>query len=245
MIFRPYYTFETGCAGYLFGCGGLGKCAVVDRHERDVDAYLVRGRQGDAHHPRLRHARARRSPLGRARAGREGRAQRTACTLGRRRPGLRTGCTDGSRSSWATCACACCTRPGTRPRACASSSPTCAAAPTRGSCSPATRSSWAPSGGPTSRARTGERRRAARQRPRQAPHAARRVEVYPAHFAGSACGAGMSGKPSSTIAFRATVEPAAGARRATPSSMRSPRCRPSQPRWSAILPFNRGRAPAT
>jgi glyoxylase-like metal-dependent hydrolase (beta-lactamase superfamily II) len=26
------------------------------------------------------------------------------------------------------------------------------------------------------------------------------VEVYPAHFAGSACGAGMSGKPSSTIA---------------------------------------------
>jgi len=27
------------------------------------------------------------------------------------------------------------------------------------------------------------------------------VEVYPAHFAGSACGAGMSGKPSSTVAF--------------------------------------------
>lgn len=27
------------------------------------------------------------------------------------------------------------------------------------------------------------------------------VEVYPADFAGSACGAGMSGKPSSTVAF--------------------------------------------
>jgi glyoxylase-like metal-dependent hydrolase (beta-lactamase superfamily II) len=27
------------------------------------------------------------------------------------------------------------------------------------------------------------------------------LEVYPAHFAGSACGAGMSGKPASTIAF--------------------------------------------
>jgi len=39
MIFRPYYTYETGCAAYLFGCGGLGKCAVVDAHERDVDAY--------------------------------------------------------------------------------------------------------------------------------------------------------------------------------------------------------------
>lgn len=40
MIFRPYYYFETGCAAYLFGCGTLGKCAVVDAHEEDVDAYL-------------------------------------------------------------------------------------------------------------------------------------------------------------------------------------------------------------
>jgi hypothetical protein len=28
MIFKPYYPFETGCAGYLFGCGDLGQCAV-------------------------------------------------------------------------------------------------------------------------------------------------------------------------------------------------------------------------
>jgi hydroxyacylglutathione hydrolase len=41
MIFRPYYDFETGCAAYLFGCGGLGKCAVVDAHEEDVDAYIA------------------------------------------------------------------------------------------------------------------------------------------------------------------------------------------------------------
>ena len=39
MIFNPYDYFETGCASYLFGCGGLGKCAVVDAHERDLDAY--------------------------------------------------------------------------------------------------------------------------------------------------------------------------------------------------------------
>jgi glyoxylase-like metal-dependent hydrolase (beta-lactamase superfamily II) len=38
--FKPYYYFETGCAAHLFGCGGLGKCAVVDAHEEDVDAYL-------------------------------------------------------------------------------------------------------------------------------------------------------------------------------------------------------------
>jgi hydroxyacylglutathione hydrolase len=41
MIFRPFYTYETGCAGYLFGCGSLGKCAVVDPQERDVDAYIA------------------------------------------------------------------------------------------------------------------------------------------------------------------------------------------------------------
>jgi glyoxylase-like metal-dependent hydrolase (beta-lactamase superfamily II) len=39
VIFKPYYYFETGCAAYLFGCGGLGKCAVVDAHEHDIDAY--------------------------------------------------------------------------------------------------------------------------------------------------------------------------------------------------------------
>jgi hydroxyacylglutathione hydrolase len=41
MIFRPYYTFETGCAAYLFGCGGLGRCAVVDPREEDVEAYVA------------------------------------------------------------------------------------------------------------------------------------------------------------------------------------------------------------
>ncbi len=40
MIFRPFYYFDTGCAAYLFGCGTLGKCAVVDPQARDLDAYL-------------------------------------------------------------------------------------------------------------------------------------------------------------------------------------------------------------
>jgi hydroxyacylglutathione hydrolase len=39
MIFRPYHYFQTGCAAYLFGCGGKGKCAVVDAHEEDIDEY--------------------------------------------------------------------------------------------------------------------------------------------------------------------------------------------------------------
>ena len=39
MIFRPFYYFDTGCAAYLFGCGGLGKCAVVDAHVEDIATY--------------------------------------------------------------------------------------------------------------------------------------------------------------------------------------------------------------
>jgi glyoxylase-like metal-dependent hydrolase (beta-lactamase superfamily II) len=41
VIFKPYYYFNTGCAAYLFGCGSLGECAVVDAHEDDVDEYLA------------------------------------------------------------------------------------------------------------------------------------------------------------------------------------------------------------
>ncbi len=41
MIFKPFYYFETGCAAYLFGCGTLGECAVVDPQESDLDAYLA------------------------------------------------------------------------------------------------------------------------------------------------------------------------------------------------------------
>jgi glyoxylase-like metal-dependent hydrolase (beta-lactamase superfamily II) len=41
VIFKPYYYYETGCAAYLLGCGGLGKCVVVDAHEEDADAYAA------------------------------------------------------------------------------------------------------------------------------------------------------------------------------------------------------------
>lgn len=40
MIFRPFYYYDTGCAAYVFGCGTVGKCAVVDPQARDIDAYV-------------------------------------------------------------------------------------------------------------------------------------------------------------------------------------------------------------
>ena len=41
MIFRPFYHYESGCAGYVFGCGTLGTCAGVDIREEDVEAASV------------------------------------------------------------------------------------------------------------------------------------------------------------------------------------------------------------
>ena len=41
MIFRPFYYYDLGCAAYLLGCGTLGKCAVVDARTDDVEGYAA------------------------------------------------------------------------------------------------------------------------------------------------------------------------------------------------------------
>jgi glyoxylase-like metal-dependent hydrolase (beta-lactamase superfamily II) len=41
VIFKPYFSFESGCASYLLGCGGLGKCAVIDPLDALVDDYVA------------------------------------------------------------------------------------------------------------------------------------------------------------------------------------------------------------
>jgi glyoxylase-like metal-dependent hydrolase (beta-lactamase superfamily II) len=46
MIFQPFFFRGTGCAGYLVGCAGKSKCAVVDPRAEDVDAYMATA----AHH---------------------------------------------------------------------------------------------------------------------------------------------------------------------------------------------------
>lgn len=40
MIFSPFYYFKTGCAAYVFGCGGLGLGAVVDPQADDIESYV-------------------------------------------------------------------------------------------------------------------------------------------------------------------------------------------------------------
>ena len=41
MIFRPFYYYDLGCAAYLLGCGTLGQSAVVDPRADDVEAYIA------------------------------------------------------------------------------------------------------------------------------------------------------------------------------------------------------------
>jgi glyoxylase-like metal-dependent hydrolase (beta-lactamase superfamily II) len=41
MIFSPFYSFRTGCASYVFGCGGLGIGAIVDPRAEDIESYLA------------------------------------------------------------------------------------------------------------------------------------------------------------------------------------------------------------
>ena len=42
MIFRPFYYFDFGCAAYLFGCGTMGRCAVVDPRADGVPRKTVK-----------------------------------------------------------------------------------------------------------------------------------------------------------------------------------------------------------
>src|SRR5262249_7388067 len=37
----PFYYYDLGCASYVLGCGTLGKCAVVDARTDDVQTYAA------------------------------------------------------------------------------------------------------------------------------------------------------------------------------------------------------------
>jgi hydroxyacylglutathione hydrolase len=41
MIFRPFYYYDLGCAAYLLGCGTVGRCAVVDPRGEDIESYVA------------------------------------------------------------------------------------------------------------------------------------------------------------------------------------------------------------
>jgi hydroxyacylglutathione hydrolase len=68
------------------------------------------------------------------------------------------------------------------------------------------------------------------------------LEIYPAHFSGSVCGAGMSGKPVSTLAFEKRWNPALKLDRAAFIAKMTSGMPPKPAEIESILRANQGRA---
>lgn len=68
------------------------------------------------------------------------------------------------------------------------------------------------------------------------------LEIYPAHFSGSVCGAGMSGKPMSTLAFEKRWNPVLKLDRDAFVAEMISRTIPKPPEMEATLRINQGRA---
>jgi hydroxyacylglutathione hydrolase len=205
VIFRPFYYFDTGCAAYLFGCGTHGKCAVVDPQERDVDAYLA---FADAKGMKVTHVfdthvhadhRSGAREIAR-RAGARCCLHRSADVAFPFEP-----VDDGQRIELGNTIVDVLHTPGHTPE-----SMCLVVRDLRRGPDP-----WFVCTGDTlfvgavgrpdlpgdAKIQAAQLWSSVHKRLLSLPDA---VEIFPAHFAGSACGAGLSGKPSSTVAFEKT-----------------------------------------
>ena len=204
MIFRPFYRFDTGCAAYVFGCGGRGLACVVDPQEDDVASYVdfASAKGMRITHVFETHIHADHRSGGRALAARTGaryHLHRTAdvafpfapvdddqvIELGNTT--IRVLHTPESISLVVSDL-----RRGPEPWFVCTGDTLFVGAVGR------------PDLPGHERANAAELHQSIHRRLLALPDD---VEIYPAHFAGSACGAGMSGKPSSTIAFERRWNP--------------------------------------
>jgi glyoxylase-like metal-dependent hydrolase (beta-lactamase superfamily II) len=202
MIFRPFFDFEHGCAAYLFGCGGHGLCAVVDARQPELDDYIAFARDKGMRitHVFDTHVHADHLSGGASlaeRVGAEYCLHRSADVRRRFRP-----LDDGEEIGLGNTRVRVLHTPGHTPE-----SISLVVTDLRRGPAP-----WFVITGDTLFSGAvgrpdlpGEARENASrlygslyQKLLTLPD---EVEVYPAHFGGSACGAGLSGKPSSTIGF--------------------------------------------
>ena len=208
MIFNPFYYFDTGCAAYVFGCGGLGRGAVVDPQERDVDTYLEFAKEKglEITHVLETHVHADHRSGARAIAERTGAMHclhRSADVSFPFEP-----LDDGQSIDLGNTRITVIHTPGHTPESCCFVVTDLRRGP----------EPWFVLTGDTlfvgavgrpdlpgmSRQNAAELHRSLHEKLLLLPAD---LEVYPAHFAGSACGAGMSGKPSSTLGFELRNNP--------------------------------------
>jgi glyoxylase-like metal-dependent hydrolase (beta-lactamase superfamily II) len=240
MIFKPYYAWETGCASYLLGCGGLGRCAVVDPHERFIDAYIgfAASKEMRITHVLETHVHADHRSGGRAMAERVGAVyglHRKAEVAAPFEP-----LDDGQEIELGNTRVRVLSTPGHTP-----DSVCFLISDLRRGPAP-----WMVLTGDTLFVgAVGRADLPGREEDdagalfdslhRKLMSLPDEVEIYPAHFAGSACGAGMSGKPSSTVGFERRWNPMLALDR--PAFIASLGASPPKPAaMAAMLAHNRG-----
>jgi len=244
MIFRPFYYYETGCAAYVFGCGTLGKCAVVDAHEGDVAAYIsfVRSKEMKITHVIDTHVHADHRSGGRTLAAETGAKyclhrsaqvdfafeplqDRQEIELGNTRIEILH--TPGHPPE-SICLLVRDLRRGPEPWFLLSGDTLFVGAVGR------------PDLPGQARENAAELYLSLHGKILVLPGD---IEVYPGHFSGSACGAGMSGKPSSTLAFERRWNPMLSLERAAfvDALVDVP---PKPAGMEQILAFNQGRSRA-
>jgi hydroxyacylglutathione hydrolase len=243
MFFRPFYRYESGCAAYVLGCATCARCAVVDPREEDVRGYVefARSKGMRITHVIDTHVHADHRSGGRALALETGAAyclHRTADVAYAFEP-----VDDGQEIELGNTRLRVLHTPGHTPE-----SICLVGTDLRRGGDP-----WFVLTGDTLFVGAvgrpdlpGRTRESARELYRNVhgkvlslPEA---LEVFPAHFAGSACGAGMSGKPSSTIAFEKRWNPSLALPEEAFVSAIGDSIPPKPAAMDAILRFNRGRA---
>jgi glyoxylase-like metal-dependent hydrolase (beta-lactamase superfamily II) len=244
MIFRPFFDFEHGCAAYLFGCGGKGLCAVVDARESEVDIYAAFAASKGMRitHVIDTHIHADHRSGGPELAERVGAQYCLHRDAGVRRPF--TPLDDGQEIELGNTRVRVLHTPGHTPESVSLIVTDLRRGP----------AAWFVITGDTLFSGAVGRP----DLPGEARENASRLyaslheklltlpddlELYPAHFGGSACGAGLSGKPSSTIGFEKRFNRALSLERQEfVDTIAVVAVKPADS--EAVLEFNRGNAPA-
>jgi glyoxylase-like metal-dependent hydrolase (beta-lactamase superfamily II) len=208
MIFRPFYYYDLGCAAYLLGCGTLSRCAVVDPRADDVESYVAfaRAKKMQITHVIDTHVHADHRSGGVALAQATGAAYRLHESADVRVPF--TPMRDGEEIELGNTRIRVLHTPGHSPE-----SVSLVVTDLKRGTEP-----WFVLTGDTlfvgavgrpdlpgrARENAAQLYTSIHDRLLSLPDD---LEIYPGHFSGSLCGAGLSGKPSSTIAFERRWNP--------------------------------------